>query len=330
MRAEILIDFLVFTIKGDVNAYYVVDAILGMDSTEFEHTAKGLNFYSKSLVYSDIRILYDGIYGESMGICVNMSGRGCAAYAENTGESILSLLARISNNPDINITRIDIACDDKADDGDIGSLDLARIWQYANDGRYRTRLLSRNNQESFKAGQDGAKAVYFGSPSSLYRIRIYDKAKQLGEDGHWVRFEITLKADYAMQAVKILVDSISHDDNDNTNLGQAVSGIIDDKFAFIELDDSNISRCSSATWWAEFLGEIQAVKLTSRQKFKHGIDEHREWLRDSCGRVIAKVFCAIGDERFCSEIIEYGKAKLITADVAMIEDYWRKVNAEQS
>ena len=337
MKAAILIDFLTFTVKS-MEADEVIDSILEMDSTEFEHLARGFNFYGKSMLWNDIRVLYDGIYGESMGVCVNMSGRGCAAYTENTGESIISLLARISSNPDINITRIDIACDDIAADEETGKLDLTKMWEYANDGRYRTRLLSRNNQESFKAGQDGAKTIYFGSPSSLYRIRIYDKAKQSGETGHWVRFEITLKADYAMQAVQILVDSIADSSNtgdscdskndNNSNLGKAVSGIIDDKFAFIELDDTNISRCSLAGWWAEFLGEIQEVNLTSKQKFIHGIDEHKKWLRDSCGRVIAKVYYAIGDERFFNEIIEYGRMKLTTADVAMIEDYLSKAKAE--
>ena len=299
-----------------------------------------------------------------MGVCVNMSGRGCAAYTENTSESILSLLRRIYNNPDINIIRLDIACDDIAQDGETGILDLSKMWEYANDGRYRTRLLSRNSQESFKAGQDGAKTIYFGSPSSLYRIRIYDKAKQTGENFHWVRFEITLKAEYATQAVGILVDSINDDvagvngdsrdtdidnnsnDNDNDNdsnndsnnnnnnknncnLGKAVSGIIDDKFAFIELDDTNISRCSLAGWWADFLGEVREVKLTTKQKFVHGIDEHKKWLRDSCGRVIAKVYYAIGFERFFNEIVEYGRRKLTTADVAMIEDYLRKQEVEK-
>jgi DNA relaxase NicK len=312
MKAAILIDFLTFTVRS-MKADDVIHGILGMDSSKFEHLARGLNYYSKSMVHNDIRVLYDGIYGDKMGVCVNMSGRGCAAYTENTGESITSLLVRISKNPDINITRIDIACDDIAPDGDSGKLDLAKMWEYANEGRYRTRLLSRNNQESFKAGQDGAKTIYFGSPSSLYRIRIYDKAKQAGEAGHWVRFEITLKSYYAMQAASLLADS--------NDLGATVAGIISDKFAFIELNDTNISRCSLADWWADFLGEVQEVKLASKQKFTHGIDEHTKWLRDSCSRIIAKVYCAIGNERFNKEIIDCGKTKLTDADWAMIEDY---------
>ena len=320
MKAEILIDFLTFTIRNDWPAAQVVETILGMDSSKFERHAKGFNFYQKSLVWDNIRVLYDGIYGENMGVCVNMSGRGCAAYTDYTGKSVLTLISRISKNPDINITRLDIACDDISHDG-TGALCLTKMWEYANAGSFRTRLLSRNNQESFKSGQDGAKTLYFGSPSSLYRIRIYDKSKQFGEDYHWIRFEMTLKSDYATQAAEVLS---SFGAGENEGLGKAVAGIIDDKFAFVELDDVNISRCSLAPWWAGFLGDIQEVKLTSKQKFIHGIDEHTKWLRESCGRIIAKVLYAIGEKRFADEIIEYGKVKLTTADVAMIEDYRRR------
>jgi len=318
MNAEIfiIIDYLTFTIKDSkLNHYDVIESILDMNPSKFEHLAKGFNFYNRSMVYNDIRILYDGIYGDSMGICVNIPGRGCASYAEETGESVISLISRISKIKDINITRIDIACDDK----ESYVLDLPTIWQYANDGNYRTRLLSRNSQESFKAGQgeEGAKTLYFGSKSSNYRIRIYDKAKQMGKEMHWVRFEIVLRNDYAVQAANALAES--------ENLGLTVSGIIDDKFAFIELDNNNISRCSVASWWSEFLGEIKGVKLTSKQKFNHNIDEHKQWLQDSCGRIIAKVIAAIGQEAFNRDILEYGREKLTVSDIAMITDYKKRM-----
>jgi DNA relaxase NicK len=312
MRAnEVLFDFLTFTVHGNFQAEEVIEKILRMDSTNFEYLAKGFNFYNRSMVLSDIRVLYDGM--ENMGICVNMSGRGCRAYEEYSGENILSLLERINQNPDINVTRLDIALDDKT-----GILDLNIMRQYADEGKYRTRLMSRNAQESFKGrNEEGAKSLYFGSPSSMYRIRIYDKAKQMGENFHWVRFEITLRQDYSAQAVKLLVES--------GNLGEAiVSGIIDDKFAFIEPDNNNISRCKKADWWAEFLGEIQTVKLTSKQKFYHDIDEHKKWLRESCGRVIAKVIAAVGEENFNKEIRDYGMGRLTVSDTAQINDYRRR------
>ena len=314
MIAEIVIDFLTFTVKGDMEVYQVIESILEMDFATFEHS-KGFNFYQKSMVYSDIRILYDGIYGESMGVCVNMSGRGCRAFEEYHNESIIFLLARICKNPDINITRIDIACDDK-----VGILDLDKMWKYANNGSYRTRLIARNTHESFMGKNEGAKTLYFGSPSSLYRIRIYDKGKQSETYNHWIRFEIVLKAEYASQTAEILVNSEC--------LGEAVAGIINDKFAFVELDDNNISRCSLAGWWSEFLGEIQEVKLTSKQQYNHDIDEHKKWLRNSCGRVIAKVIEAIGEDEFNKEIREYGKLRLTVADVAMIENYRQRINTE--
>jgi len=306
MQAEILIDYLTFTIHGDANVRTVIDYVLGMDSTIFEH-GRGYNFYQQSMIYKDIRVMYEGM--SNMGVCVNMSGRGCRAFEEYHNNSILTFLGRIINQQNINITRIDIACDDKH-----GYLNLEKMMQYANNGLYRTRLMSRNNQESFKGKERGSKTLYFGSANSLYRIRIYDKAKQTGDNNsHWVRFEITLRAEYANQAVKIL--------NESDCLGKAVSGIIKDKFTFIELDNANISRCSVAEWWAEFLGEIQTVKLTSRQKVTHSIDESKKWLKESCGRIITKVYDAIGEDAFNREILMYGRARLTPTDKVMIKDY---------
>ena len=328
---EIVIDFLTFTVHSATkpDPYRAIKDILDMDIMQFEHSNKGVNFYQKTLHYNNIRVLYDGVHGEKMGVCVNMSGQGCRAYEEHSGNSIMSLLDKIARNPDINITRIDIACDDKK-----GILDLTKIWKYANDGNYRTRLVKRNNYESFDGKNTGAKTIYFGSRSSQYYIRIYDKAKQSNSDietdletttdkpssVHWIRFEISLKGDYAVQAAGFLVLSESM----NKSIGEVVSGIINAKFAFIEPDNENISRCSVAKWWTKFLGNIHEVEFLSKQKYNHGIDEHKKWLRESCGRVIAKVFYAIGEERFFKEILEYGNHKLSVADVAMVRDYQQR------
>jgi len=325
MQAEILIDFLTFTYHGTKkpDPYYVIMNILDMDIEPFEHTNKGVNFYQKSLQYNNIRVLYDGIHGNKMGICINMSGQGCRTYEEYHGNSIMILLEKIAKSPDINITRIDIACDDKT-----GLLNLSQMWQYANDSNYRTRLIKRNNYESFDGKNTGAKTIYFGSRSSQYFIRIYDKAAQQSNVSmeanqalaHWIRFEISLKGDYAVQAAGFLVLSESM----NKSIGEVVSGIINAKFAFIEPDNENISRCSVAKWWTKFLGNIHEVEFLSKQKYNHGIDEHKKWLRESCGRVIAKVFYAIGEERFFKEILEYGNHKLSVADVAMVRDYQQR------
>jgi DNA relaxase NicK len=354
MRAKIIIDYLTLTVHGaKSDPHKVITSILGMDIAQFEHSNKGINFYQQSLHYNNIRVLYDGIHGNKMGICVTMSGKGCRAYEEYHGNSIMSLMDKIARNPDINITRIDIACDDK-----VGLLDLSKIWQYASDGNYRTRLLKRHTHESFDGKSEGAKTLYFGSRSSQYYIRIYDKAKQSKFEGentdkntdqnagqglrhsqglspatdesakadmdnklpHWVRLEISLKSDYAMQAVGFLVLSKSM----NKTIGEVVSGIINAKFAFIEPDNENISRCSVADWWADFLGDIHEVEFLSKQKYSHEIDQHKKWLRESCGRVIAKVFYAVGEERFFDEILAYGNLKLSVSDIAQIRAYQQR------
>jgi DNA relaxase NicK len=326
MKAKIIIDYLTISVQGDYNPRTpegfgnIEDFIrteLGLDPLLFEDVLRGFNFYKKTLRYGNIRVFYDGT--EKMGICVNLSGQGIQELETHTNTSILDFLKRINKNPAIKTTRIDIACDDFDE-----LLCFDEIMQHVSNGNFRTRLLNRNQHESFRGKtSEGARSIYFGSSTSLYRIRIYDKARQMsnGEnvDWHWTRFEIVLKDTYAVQAVKLLASS------NNENLGNIVAGIINDKFAFIKQDDSNISRCSYADFWKTFLGEIQEIKLTSKQKAEHSIDKHRKWLRVSCGRVMAKVIEAVGGEDEFNKDIAKSKYLLTDADLKMIEDYKAKM-----
>lgn len=65
------------------------------------------------------------------------------------------------------------------------------------DGKIKTRL---NMSMSIKdeASEDGGFSVYFGSPKSDQRIRVYDKAAQQKIMGlSWTRVEAVLKGDYS-------------------------------------------------------------------------------------------------------------------------------------
>jgi phage replication initiation protein len=316
MTSSITIDYLTFSARG-MAWDEAIETILEMNKEIFEPT-RGINFYNSGKVYNNIRVLYDGEHTGNT-VCVNISGQGCRVYEENGERDILVLLSRIAKNPSVNVTRLDIACDDQG-----GILDIEKAWEATNNGNYRTRSVSVNCHESRRKKGAGAKTIYFGSPASYCRVRIYDKAKQtydpqlepeMYNDFHWIRFEMVLRDTYAAQAALLLADS--------EDIGATVAGIINDKFAFVNHDDSNVSRCSLIDWWADFLGEIQGIKLLSKQKANHSIEQHRDWLDYSCARVIAKVVKAIGHDGF-GEILEHGTDKLTDSDLAQINDYKRR------
>jgi DNA relaxase NicK len=317
--ATVLIDYLVFS-KKDMDADRVITSLLDMDKSLFI-MGRGFNFYAHSKAFSNIRVMYDG-YGASginMGVCVSMSGQGVRAWEEHTDSSIMKLLAKLVNDPGIHISRLDVAVDDMG-----GGLDLETIRDCAAQGRYRTRTTAVSCTESRKGKSEGAGAIscYWGSPSSLYRLKFYDKAKEHYDPvrepdmyaSHWVRCELTLRNDYAEQAARLLVAGAD-------NPGAVVAGLVADKFAFVNLDNENISQCSIADWWSAWLGEVGSVKLLAKPKASHSIEQHRDWLMYCCGRVAAKVYQAIGEARFKREVLGYGDTKLTAPDRVQIRDY---------
>ena len=317
MKADILIDWLTFTIKG-MNADSVITDILNMDTALFEYEKKSINFYTSMKTYNNIRVLYDGHRGVivDMGVCVTMSGYGCRIYEEHNNEDVLELIRRIINTKNTNITRIDIACDDKG-----GVLDMNAIWKFAQEDNYRSRMRAKNFYESFNNKKSGAKSVYFGSASSLCKIRIYDKSAQMYSPNsplfgvHWIRFEIVLKNVYALQTAYILAES--------DDIESSVSGIINEKFCFIDRNDSNISRCKPCKWWCDFLENLDYVKLEAKPKTKHTVESHADWIEFAVSRVFAKVFKAMGSEKL-NQILKSGTDKLKDSDIAQIEDYQRR------
>jgi DNA relaxase NicK len=320
MKADILIDFLTFTVRGystSTTADRVISEILELDPLLFEKNSKGFNFYTDLKDFNGIKVLYNGRVNRAMGICVNMAGSACRAYETHHKITMIQLLKKISTNKAVNVTRLDIALDDRA-----GHLDMDIMWDHAHKNLYRSRITSKNFHQSCKSNSQSARTIYFGGSASLFKIRIYEKNKQMYDptdpkyNQHWIRFEIVFKGDYAMQVADIVSNS--------ENISASVAGIVSDKFNFIIKNNKRINRCSVASWWSGFLDEVQKVSITPKPKTDHTIDKHEKWLFDTISRIAAKVALAVGRERFADDFIQAGIKKLTTSDWTQIDDYRKK------
>ena len=67
------------------------------------------------------------------------------------------------------------------------------------------------------------------------------------------------------------------------NVGKLAAQVINDKFSFIERDDSNISRCTVCDWWQIFVDELDKVRLVSREVIQHGVERIRGWIESQVG-----------------------------------------------
>jgi hypothetical protein len=80
-------------------------------------------------------------------------------------------------------------------------------------------------------------------------IRIYDKAAQQKQAGHWVRVELEARGDFAHELCREYFDKGSG----------AVVGQITRRLRFIEVGctDTNKRRALAAAWWVAFIGSVQ-------------------------------------------------------------------------
>lgn len=96
-----------------------------------------------------------------------------------------------------------------------------------------------------------------------------------GIDGHWLRVELVMRhknsAAFVSQAVAC------------ESIGRLTAQVINDKFSFIERDDSNITRCTVCAWWLRFVDELESVRLVARCVIQHRVELIDDWVINQVG-----------------------------------------------
>ena len=318
MKCEVLIDWLSFTVKTD-DPISVIRDYLGMDPDLFQDPGYSINGYLRCKAFSNIMVCYEGrenAFFSNMGVCVSMSGNGCRTFETysrysttgDTGTSPFScLFSKLANNEDVHITRLDVACDDHA-----GILDMEEL-RY----RYQEHLIrTRCNKKTFEDGQDGkkeaGKTLYIGSKSSSFRTRIYDKSLEMGVEGPWIRVEMVMREKNGDAFVSKLVDGVE--------IGTLAAQVLNDKLAFINDDDSNISRCSICGWWLEFVEEVEKVRLVARCVIQHSVEHLTDWINTQVAPTLYIIAKTLGFP-YVWKLTEQASQRLSPKQEALITDW---------
>lgn len=252
---RIVIDYLTFVSKCDSERSII--KLLGLDNLEFEEYNTGFYGYQKSLRYdNNIIILYGGhSYWSDKddkmitdnNICFQMSGNGCRTFEDVSDISFMDLFEYLyDNKEDYNITRLDIAYDDFENLLDINVLFQDMIAQ---------NYSSRTRFYEFCGGSNGL-SLYFGSPDSEFRLRIYDKASEqkIFDGQHWVRVEMQLRKDRAISAVDYI--------NSGLCIDEVYFNILNNYLRFVTpCGDKNKSRWKTAPYWEKFLKYHDKISL---------------------------------------------------------------------
>lgn len=322
MKCQVLIDWLTFSVK-EQDPDKVIQTYLGMDPSLFQDTGYSLMGYNKVKRFSDILVCSDGReddYFKDMGVCVSMSGNGCRTFEtmskltldlkDRQGTSSVAfpaLFQLLVSDTDANVSRIDIACDDRA-----GYLDMDAILTKTQTNEVNSRMTKRSTVISFDGTQRNGATVYIGAPSSSFRVRIYDKALEQGESGHWVRVELVMRSQNANAFVEQMTTS--------ENVGKLAAQVINDKFSFIERDDSNITRCTVCQWWTQFVDELESVRLVAREVIQHTVEQIGSWVEAQVGPSLAILFQTMG-WRYLFELAKDSAERLSDKQISLVTDY---------
>ena len=184
-------------------------------------------------------------------IILEMSGHGCR-FLESLYDNDLDWVNFIEQFLCLegsHLARLDIACDDRPSDGEQGILSFPTMFRHVMQRRY----ISLSRYVVHTGGSE--QSIYFGSPKSDRRLRIYNKALERGvPDEHWIRAEFQLRNEAALSFYMRALELHS--------IGQAYQGMLFDFLRFTrEINDSeHTERLTVARWWRTFCGNAKKIK----------------------------------------------------------------------
>lgn len=316
MKCQVLVDWLTFSVKEQDPAK-VIREYLGLDPELFQDAGYGLLGYNRVLRFSDICVCYEpreNDFFRDMGVCVSMSGNGCRAFetmsklTQAGQDSVFpTLFQLLAADETANVSRIDIACDDRK-----GFLNMEEIVEKVQANEINSRMTKRSVIVSFDGTQRSGSTIYLGAPSSDFRVRIYDKALEEGVDGHWIRVELVMRHKNAAAFVAQM--------NSAPSVGKLAAQVVNDKFSFIERDDSNIPRCTVCGWWQSFVDELESVRLVARCVIQHSVERIENWIESQVGPSLAVILNTLGWPHLF-ELARAAAGRLSARQLSLISDY---------
>ena len=271
----VLYDWLSFTSKKH-SPEELIEA-LGLTHCPWQEI-KGAHGYRDRKYFSCISIHFNG--RDDMGVWCEMSGQGCRTFESLSSRSWESLFAWIASQG-LKITRLDVAFDDHT-----GVLDIKQIVQDTMEGNY----VSRSDYWETVLSSKGS-TVQIGSPQSKVVVRIYDKAAERHcEPGtHWIRVEIQLRDDRAIQFTKIPL-----------TIGESFSGVLLNYLRYVIPNDSDANkwRWEMTDYWLDMLEVLTPIRIYTSPGMDYNIDRCKAYVVNQAGNAIDALIEIYGINEF--------------------------------
>ncbi len=297
--------------------------------------------------YNDIQIkICDENRLFTQGICLEMSGNGLAHWINSLPEGVLvrdvfrQFRSLSTCGFKVNVPRLDVALDDIAYGMDKPLLHMSTIARKWSEHEFcsrsqpnvtETNLDFKSQDEGFfkvgkrkinrKRGTVGH-TVYFGNRKSSVYVRFYDKLAEQLQQGIAVDENINswVRCEYEYHNAKAIAIMTLFIENDPDDFVQKYKATVMGHLRFINLDDSNRSRCSTCAWWISFLNTMDGVKLSSGPVKTVQFRKTAAWLKRSVAPTLWAIIACLGID-FLTGLQEDGRDRIKDRQLQLIEDY---------
>jgi DNA relaxase NicK len=280
--------------SSDVEAVKVTLGLGSGSGAEWVPLKRGRMGYRKVERCGHLEIWYDGT--PEMGTHVCASGEGCRELEAREGFTWPDFMRRMREGG-IQATRIDIAVDDGR-----RQITFRQMFEAWDEKRMigRWREVHADLGGSCKGGRDGGEKLTLGRRSSEVYGRIYDKGKQIGAES-FLRWELEIKGKSA-QALALYIEA-------DRPIGELVASVLGARLRVVELGRAKQrERWSTAQWWLDFIGAVEAVKL-SAGKVAKTLSEIHAWFVRQVAPMLSVLAEVAGDWEFIAEAIEQGRRR---------------------
>jgi len=280
--------------------------------------------YSSVFSYSGITVMYNN-RSNGCSVCVNLSGQACRACADKI-EPFIEWLKLAGGK----VTRLDIAIDDKD-----GLLDIDKIFQrsemrYKDDGNKNEACYWWGDvRSSSRLESSRGTTMYYGSLSSDFFIRIYDKEKESNLDtGHWIRVEMVFRKEYSWEMAKACVKD---------GLGKSAYEFINRKLIFVDCPITQLTDGKESveamqhieSWWKELLNNVENGLRIRGGKNVRDIASITSYIENQCVRAIALYADYYGHVSLLN-MIDKGRKLYKIDDIQMLTEAGRSTQGYES
>ena len=298
-----LVDYLTFSVSGISTVQSFADELFGRIEWQ---SGKGMYGYLHCMYYDGIRVFSKQVT-EGYDICVSMSGFGCRAFETIRGESFaweIFFEDLIDEYPSLNFSRIDVALDVREE----WCPSMKSICGYVAKDKY----VSRFTRNIYTLGSE--EFVFFGSPSSDTRLRVYNKALERGyPDDHWIRFEYQLRNKSASKFIKEYLRT--------RNIGFTVRSCLNNSIRFTtkpNKHDHHQDRLNTAFWWKKVVDGADRISLFEPVGCDYNLSRLERYLVTQVApSLFTYLRCKGGD---LTELLESGKLRLNDRQLNLINE----------